>query len=145
MDSTTLYSLANQCPYSGGGVVYQARALYNAVYNTYQKFSDNCNVALGSRLFDNVVKPEEVKEINVVLQSKLFPNPNPGAFTIELSTKTDELTEVLVYDINGKLVVTKSFKGQTQLQLTTDLAKGTYLVKVMQSNKTFDVHRLVIE
>ena len=145
-DSTELLNLANLCPYTEGGVVYQARALYNIVYTTFAKFNDNCNLGTGNRLFDNVVK-DEPKDVNVVLKSKLYPNPNNGEFTIAVTKlKEQKQIEVFVFDVTGKLVYSDvKLAMDNILTLKPGLTNGLYLVKVKLADNTFDVHRLIIE
>ena len=145
-DSTALVNLSNLCPYTNGGVVYQARALYNIMYSTFAKFTDNCALGTGSRLFDNVVK-DEPAAVNVILKSKLYPNPNGGNFNIEIASTTDNKTvEVYVYDMAGKIVLYKIEQlQQNKLQLNPNLTYGTYLVKVKLPDGTFDIHRLIVE
>lgn len=147
MDSTNLINLANTCPYNNGGVVYQARALYNTIYDTYIQFADNCNLGMGSRMFDNVVKPEDAMEINVILKSKLFPNPNTGNFIISITNlKEDKNVEVYVYDITGKLIMQEvKIVNENLINFNSALTNGMYLVKLKLPDGSVDVHRIIIE
>ncbi len=145
VDSSNLLNLANLCPYTEGGVVYQARALYNIVYTTFAKFNDNCNLGTGNRLFDNVVK-DEAKDVKVVLKSKLYPNPNNGEFNIQLNKQIKEQdVDVFIYDIAGKEVYKQHYYTSGDLQIKPKLPQGMYLVKVKLQDNTFDIHRLIIE
>ena len=57
-------------------------------------------------MFDNVVKPEDVKEINVILKYKLFPNPNASNFNISITNlKDDKKVEIYVYDVTDRLIL----------------------------------------
>lgn len=142
-DSLALLNLANLCPYTEGGVVYQARALFNIVNDTYHPFADNCNMNTGNRLFDNVVKDNEQKNVNVIFKSKLYPNPTQSTFNIE--TENEGEKSVTVYDITGKTIY--SSVTTNKLIIITDLTtiKGTYLVKIIYKDNSFDVHRLIID
>lgn len=142
-DSTVLLNLCTQCPFTDGGIVYQARALYNIMNSTYAKFNDNCNLSVGSRLFDDVVKNEP--EINVLIKTKLYPNPNNGEFTVESDNKSDDsIEEIAIYDLTGKLISTISDRGDL-IKVNTKLLKGSYLVKVRLTNNSVDVHRIIID
>ena len=145
-DSLNLINLANSCPYTDGGVVYQARALYNTIYDTYINFIDNCNIGVGNRLFDNVVNSSETKEINVILKSKLYPNPNDGEFNISVTgLKEDRKIEVYIFDVAGKLVLQEtSFAIEDVINIKPELLNGTYLVKIKLPDGTVDIHRLII-
>lgn len=141
-DSINLLMLANLCPYDEGGVVYQARALYNVVFDTYQSFTDNCSLNTGSRLFDNIVKEEEQNKINVIFKSKLFPNPAQNSFQIETDKEGEKL--ITIFDLAGKLI--HNVEVSTKLILIQNLSvnKGAYLVKIIYKDSSFDVHRLII-
>lgn len=142
-DSIALLNIANLCPYDEGGVVYQARALYNVVYDTYNNFTDNCSLNTGNRLFDNIVKENEQKDINVIFKSKLYPNPNSNNFNIE-TTNENEKT-ILIFDMTGKIIYSQK-NNEQQIKLSNlGLILGTYLVKVIYEDNSFDIHRLIIE
>ncbi|WP_395053942.1 T9SS type A sorting domain-containing protein [Flavobacterium sp.] len=60
---------------------------------------------------------------------KLFPNPNEGSFTV-LFNKEMKNTNIVVYDIFGKLVFNTLFDG-TSLDLNIpNITSGLYLVKI---------------
>ena len=142
-DSSVLLNLCNQCPYTDGGVVYQARALYNIMNNSYSNFNDNCNLSVGSRLFDNIVKDDT--DVNVLIKTKLYPNPNNGEFTIEVNKQTEgNIEEITIYDLGGKILYTNLESGSS-IKVNTKLLKGSYLVKVRLSNNSVDVHRIIID
>ncbi len=142
-DSSVLLNLCNQCPYTDGGIVYQARALYNIMNNSYSNFNDNCMLSVGSRLFDNVVKDEV--DVNVIIKTKLYPNPSNGEFTVEINQKTEGIIEeISIYDLGGKLLNSITENGPS-IKVNTKLLKGSYLVKVRLSNKSVDVHRIIID
>jgi len=87
-------------------------------------------------------------EIQAVLNSKLFPNPNNGIFKIELKNqdKSDKIT-IFIYDITGKEV----FRNENQknssgkLEVESGLSNGAYLLKVLLNDGSSDIHRLIIE
>ena len=143
-DSLALITLANSCPYIQGGCVYQARALHNIIYKVYLIYKDNCTNS-GSRLF-NPEQKENVKEINVILKSKIFPNPNSGDFYLSISEARELQTiEIFIYDISGKLIFSETKTSSNNiLKLNSDLANGMYLVKIKLPDGSIDVHRLVI-
>lgn len=63
--------------------------------------------------------------------SKLYPNPATNEFYIELPTH--ETSIVTIYDITGKLLIQRSGKGLTKIDL--HLPAGIYLVKTGESTQ----------
>jgi hypothetical protein len=141
-DSLGLVTLANGCPFSDGGVVYQARALYNVAFDTYRLFYDICNTNTSQRLIDK----NEQKSISAISFSRIYPNPTSGLVNIEVSdSKNKEEVIIEVFDITGKLVYSvKQILNNSTISIQPDLSNGTYLVKIRLNNGTLDVHRLVI-
>ena len=68
-----------------------------------------------------------------VFNVKLFPNPTPGDFNIQVITNSNEQIKVRIFDVNGKVVKasTNINKGSI-MTLTNDLANGIYFVEVTQ-------------
>ncbi|MDB4088923.1 T9SS type A sorting domain-containing protein, partial [Flavobacteriales bacterium] len=63
----------------------------------------------------------------------LYPNPTSDFVTINLANKSKG--QVIVLDLLGKVVLNKEFNSnQIQLSLKSIESKGTYLVKIMDSN-----------
>jgi len=143
-DSLNLISLANQCPYIDGGVVFQARALYNILYRGYYKFAGNCSSSYSNRQNTEI----EEEGISVILKSKLYPNPNNGAFKIELQNPLKTLNfTVVIYDIMGKTVFKSEYSATSvgMLEIDSKLLKGIYLVKIVFEDNSADIHRLIID
>jgi len=147
-DSLNLISLANMCPYVDGAVVFQARALYNIMYDGFYRFYDNCSPAQvpGGRT-SKVTTQKEEKGINVILKSTLFPNPNDGNYVLKFSKGIEKQSiEISIFDITGKQVLkeNKFLEDGNELNINNSLLNGTYLVKVKLEDGTIDVHRLII-
>lgn len=137
-DSLSLITLANSCPYIEGGVVYQARALYNQLFNVYLNYEDNCPKLNSSRLIN------EYKYTKITFTSKIYPNPNNGEFIVELDkVLKDQLIEILILDVSGKVVFSKS-SNESLIRLKIDLKDGVYLMKVKMQDGTNAMHKLVI-
>ena len=63
----------------------------------------------------------------------LYPNPTSDFVTINLANKSKG--QVIVLDLLGKVVLNKQFNSnQIQLSLKSIESKGTYLVKIIDSN-----------
>lgn len=64
----------------------------------------------------------------------LFPNPTSGAITI--TSKIMEISDVKVMDMNGKQLMSKEFDNVKTAEISlSDLAPGTYLIKVNNTTK----------
>ncbi|MEO8759339.1 MAG: T9SS type A sorting domain-containing protein [Bacteroidia bacterium] len=72
--------------------------------------------------------------------AKIYPNPNNGYFTIEPSTSTKQT--VALYDVNGKMVLTQSISGKTQIDVSL-LSEGVYNLSLLSSEGITN-RRLVI-
>jgi uncharacterized repeat protein (TIGR03803 family) len=71
----------------------------------------------------------------------IIPNPNNGLFILKLSN--NNAAEVSIFDLTGKqLLVEKVISKTTQMNLQ-GLSKGTYMIKVTNSNG-FNAHQLFI-
>lgn len=134
-DSTSLFTLANSCPFTEGGSVYQARALYNQLFSVYLSYNDNCTLS-NNRLAGGI---DEV--IKVIFNTSLYPNPTSGEFS--LKSTTNKITFVEVMDINGKVVYSKTL-GENKITLQPNLNNGIYLIRATLDNGKTDLHRLVI-
>jgi hypothetical protein len=70
----------------------------------------------------------DVETLSKDCRFKVFPNPNNGSFTNELTGFTDQ-NSVAVFDLMGKMVYQAENLGQnTTIELTT-LPKGIYFAK----------------
>jgi hypothetical protein len=61
----------------------------------------------------------------------IYPNPNDGNFTIEINDANYTNVSVVVYDIIGRQVYSKSQIPDSKFQIAlTDAPKGIYIVKI---------------
>lgn len=65
---------------------------------------------------------------NITKEWYLFPNPAVNKLNIVLRDVNEELT-LRMFDISGKELITKSFKGSAQLDVSS-LPKGVYFVRI---------------
>lgn len=122
-DSTDLYTLANGCPDVDGVAVYQARALYNSVYNQYRAFEDNCP----SQSPRSLAEEPTVAVVNCLV----YPNPSKGELFVSLSDTDLKEAMLEVTDITGKRMLLQPIvleNGTGKLNL--DLDNGVYLVNI---------------
>ncbi|WP_317190642.1 PQQ-dependent sugar dehydrogenase [Winogradskyella marina] len=77
----------------------------------------------------------------------VYPNPTKHSFQINFGTNDnpDILTEISVYDIQGKQVKTIHRTAENiQTVNTSDFSSGIYILKINIENKTQSTHKLVI-
>lgn len=70
----------------------------------------------------------------------VYPNPSNGYFTVE--SATGEMEEVRLYDINGRLLMSRAFMEKTTIDASA-LSNGTYNLSILSSGGIFN-KRIVI-
>src|SRR5690606_18959708 len=74
-------------------------------------------------------------------QTSVYPNPSTGSFIVTLPAgKTFDLT---VTDLTGRIVKQQTSQGKTTEANLTSMAKGVYLLKVVNEGNSA-IHKLVI-
>jgi len=73
----------------------------------------------------------------------LYPNPNNGSFTVELSQKSDGTLEI--FDVIGKLIYQESFNGTNTLIIDLGTVhSGSYMVRIVDGEYS-STKRVIIE
>jgi hypothetical protein len=133
---SALFSLANQCPLSGGDAVFRARSLYRLADPTHR--------------FDNAAlcQPNaalRAPEAAAPLDFKLFPNPTSGLTVLEFSTSIAGSVNVTLYSLQGQPVLqqTAGEGAQHILLETAALPDGTYFCRVTGVDGSTGVKKLV--
>ncbi|MFM2306916.1 MAG: hypothetical protein RLZZ367_1585, partial [Bacteroidota bacterium] len=98
--------------------------------NYYVEVSDTNGCTNQSAQFN--VTSVGIADITVTGNVKLYPNPNTGSFVLEFTTATER--EIEINDITGKVVVHTSSTSM-RTDITTNLSKGIYLLRVKQNHK----------
>ncbi|HRC32765.1 MAG TPA: T9SS type A sorting domain-containing protein [Bacteroidia bacterium] len=106
------YSIARQCPISGGNAVFKARPVFYLVQPNY-KFDDRL---LCNRVGIPLRKPNVDKQLSKGF--KIYPNPTSQSFTVEYAI--DKNCESVLY-------ITNSI-GQTQLTKAIDNNKNSIVI-----------------
>ncbi len=91
-------------------------------------------------------KPEEASErIEVASSECAIPNPYTIGNSIYCSElEADEDYQLLVYDLNGKLLHRQTFRGGDPVSVNESLAGGMYIFKVQDPFKTRSTQKVVI-
>ncbi len=76
---------------------------------------------------------------------QLFPNPNEGRFTVELS---DDLlhapTQLLVFNLQGVLIMEKTTEQRMNQFDLSGISVGTYFLRVVQGGKS-SMHKIIVQ
>jgi hypothetical protein len=84
-----------------------------------------------------------IKDNRAVKAVKAFPNPvNSDRLSISFPSATGG--EISLYDITGKIVKSQTIDASTVHINVTGFAKGVYILKTLQGNKT-ETQKIVIE
>ena len=97
------------------------------------------------------------KEVEVILSSakdlvknkniNIYPNPNSGIFTVKIAGSSDLHTQLVVYDMAGRIISQQSFKsdaGELNAEINrSDLVSGTYMLRVIQDGKVWNTKFVV--
>jgi N-acetylneuraminic acid mutarotase len=85
-------------------------------------------------------EPVNIKDIKEPI-TRIYPNPTDNMLNIEVNNAGQQVLEIEIYTITGKLIYQKEYKSihaqfVEQINLT-DYAKGIYLMKVKQTNTIY--------
>lgn len=158
-DASQDWTISSNIVSGSNRTVIATRALTNSDTNDYQ-FSNTAGVSynmlwaigVGSSIGDGQGHADRgTGSATTVLSNdsfflagfKMYPNPADEIFAIDLPSSTDAVT-VKVYDVLGKIVLTKEITAlQNKLDVTT-LKSGNYIVKVIADEKEYSTN-LIIE
>ncbi|RFC54238.1 alkaline phosphatase D family protein [Brumimicrobium aurantiacum] len=79
--------------------------------------------------------------------SGVYPNPSSGQFTLGLTNNTEEVIDLKVFDLKGRLVLDKAMNipsGNHKIVFNLDKeSKGVYILKINSKNGTLSTRKLV--
>jgi len=139
-DSTSLFELASQCPALYGPCIYQARSLYNTIYNVSLDFND-CSENLGSRMFNNNFAEGKNNPNEWIL---IYPNPTTNNLSL-INARESEKLSISISDISGRIVNSRevtisNHKGSFEFELIN----GLYVLSIQNQNNETAVYKLII-
>jgi Secretion system C-terminal sorting domain len=141
-DSAFLYTLANACPLYDGMVVYQARTLYNRLFDTLIVFADNtlCGIVdtgakhgnnSSNAAYNNWLNTQKVNS----QQYMLSPNPNNGNLTIAQKETDGDPVYAEVWNAVGQTTYkgVMLFNGNTTQLRLEGIQPGLYVMLLTDS------------
>lgn len=87
----------------------------------------------------------DTKNLSTLKPIRIFPNPNPGSFNVELPQAATNGMTLRVRDIAGRLVLEKPAQTGNKLQTmqTENLSGGMYLLQVVEKGRVVGVEKFV--
>jgi hypothetical protein len=142
-DDSTLLALAKGCPTRDGIVVYQARVLYNSLYDQATIFNNICDtVTTGGK----AGHPSDLVNQPISPNFMVYPNPNNGNVYVSVDHLNLTSYDIKVYDVTGKMLLNKHYTDAGVKELNLDFESGIYLVEVADSEgKTNYKQKIVIQ
>ncbi len=95
--------------------------------------------------------PDNVSEVlNNAIVAKVYPNPGNGIFTIDVAEANESAWSYQVTDITGKLITNNNLdinsnKTKAEVNLSSVLVPGNYILSVQQDGLTVAASKLVIQ
>ena len=114
--------------YSNGGVIMD----YTLGEIVIETFSNNANIL--TQGFHQEILKITIQVEDISIKTKIYPNPTTDLLIIELEKNV--IADILVYDINGKIVIKDKFNDEKQKQLDFSfLTQGNYLLHINIADK----------
>lgn len=95
--------------------------------------------------------PDNVSEVpNNAIVAKVYPNPGNGIFTIDVAEANESAWSYQVTDITGKVINSNNLdinsnKTKAEVNLSSVLVPGNYILSVQQDGLTVAASKLVIQ
>ena len=76
----------------------------------------------------------------------VYPNPTKDLLTFDLLNTSNQISEIRIHDVQGKLIQTlTNFEEQLVTISTKSLTSGLYIVKIMNSEGNSSIRKLIVE
>ena len=102
---------------------------------------------MGIHRYNLIVQPTLGVEKEAFNDFKIWPNPNTGTFTVSLTASSTDNVNLVLYDIRGRKVFSKSYTSNytfnERISLES-LASGLYLLEVENGTQK-EIKKIVIE
>ncbi|MEN0050029.1 MAG: T9SS type A sorting domain-containing protein [Bacteroidota bacterium] len=136
-----LFSVANQCPKSGGRYVYRARTLYNLLVQ--HKHFDDSELCTAASIENRTNKPKI--ELPTDRTIKIYPNPSSNQLTVEISDFNDTSDfSVELYQMTGKQVQSNSIQTRSTNIPISQLDNGVYILILYENGRRIKSKKIVI-
>ncbi len=75
----------------------------------------------------------------------VFPNPNNGNFEIEINDASVKIATIKIFDLQGKLFVSKENISNNRYVQTTDFENGLYVLEISTENDTKYYQKIIVQ
>lgn len=123
---------------NGGSVSYSIGQL---VYTTNTEANGSVSQGIEQPFEISIVLGIEQNLIN--LSFVVFPNPTTDLLTIQNKSDYKNNISYQIYDINGRLLLSKKLSGENTTISTSNLAVSSYFIKIIQSNKVIKIFKIL--
>ncbi len=150
-DSVDIEAMAQKCPIVEGSVVFNARALYNILFDTVRIFESNCDTVWADTL-SRYQDTAGIRSMPVLggldgQQYKLHPNPNNGNFILQQLVADHDPVEIEIFDVVGRSIYKNvlTFSSATQNIGIPDKVPGLYVLNLRDSKGRSFKFKFVID
>lgn len=129
---------------------YSAAGRYNICVTTQSSCGDSITYCQNDSIYRmnnstmvqvNVINGiEGINQVSGNKQISIYPNPNNGNFVVETNTSAKQTMQL--FDVNGKLILTQTIIGKTNID-ASNLAEGVYNLSITNNDSIIN-KRLVI-
>jgi len=134
-DSVAVVTLAALCPSLNGTVVYNARTLYNLLFDDIGLWNDDstCSVSGGGE--GRGILPSVHSGTDTKQKYSLYPNPNNGNITLLQQIKDESPVKVNVFNAEGQCIYANKllFKANMARLNLYGVVPGLYVVQLRDS------------
>ncbi|MFZ4101976.1 MAG: T9SS type A sorting domain-containing protein [Sphingobacterium thalpophilum] len=86
----------------------------------------------------------QVNELTPDLQINVFPNPSSEWIKIETPSPINKAVNIILYDLSGKIILTKPLNQQSMQISISELACSEYLLRLSDDkNKTLKTYQII--
>jgi hypothetical protein len=94
----------------------------------------NTNTRTTNEVITDVKKPQ-VEELSAKLTAQLMPNPTESEFNLVIKGSSNDVVEIKVYDISGRVVKMMRTGAISVVNFGNNLVQGAYIVEVRQGKE----------
>nr|MBK9653191.1 T9SS type A sorting domain-containing protein [Bacteroidota bacterium] len=134
------WAIAQQCPYSGGAAVYQARN-FIAYFNDSVAYDD-----VASCLQQGIYRKGEVAKNYEAVEFELMPNPATNSVDVIILSKINTLKKITLRTMLGQTI--NQWKVEDAKRYTIyihNYLPGIYIVEVADNAGNYEKRKLIIQ
>jgi len=135
-------SLANGNPLPSWLSIDQVSAAFSGTPDSLQVLhlkltaTDTAGASASASFMISVMEPNAIESQARDKGIRIFPNPSDGRVTISSGMFKDKLAVIEIFDINGKIIQSYTFRNKISIDLTSR-PKGVYVAKMLIGNEIF--------